>query len=387
MLTSNLHSVARASMVAIGPEVDAAIKGSCAIYFCMCEAIQRDEIFCPGDLDIAIKGMLNPSDLLAAAQRVKAAVVPLFSARVVRNILRLQGCNPDKVRSKVADQSVSWDHRSALPLLAWLHPWPIRGYRDEEVWLARVGLSIKFGRAPCLLPLIDLVAETKPPLPGRRREEGTAMVQGVFVRSLEHCAQEHLRMLFDETGARPWRAKNASKRLQRCVLMAAWLWRGSRAALSIVFAWLKEAQGSEAAFAASVRGRLVYVLHDACTVRLPELRKEEGWRSSNLRELVVALRCMMRRFHVREPEAGDTWGNYIASMDLVVSTLQTFIEKYAPLVAPRLPPPSQTQQIPSPPTRIPPPITSPSGTGSMRSWIGSRSSEEVGFLGTCTRKG
>ncbi len=218
-----LRSVARAALTAIGPDVDAAIKGSGAIYLCLRGAPQRGALLRPGDLDIAIAGMRDPRAVLAAAQRVKDAVAPLFSARVVRYLLRLHGCSPDTLRRRVADQPVSWERGATLPLLAWLHPRPIRGYREEEVWLARVGLSIRCGRAPCLLSLIDLAAETKPPLPGSRREEGLAVVQGVRVRTLQHCAQEHLRMLFDETGGRPWRTKSPEKRLERCVLMAAWL--------------------------------------------------------------------------------------------------------------------------------------------------------------------
>ncbi len=67
----------------------------------------------------------------------------------------------------------------------------------------------------------------------------------------------------------------------------------------------------------------MYLLHDPCRVRLPAVRGEEEWRRSTLRALVVALRCMMRRFHVREPEAGDTWEDYLAAMDLAAVTLRS----------------------------------------------------------------
>ena len=230
--------------------------------------------------------------------RVKARVAPLLSSRVVNFILDANGCSPDFCRKRVADQRVTWAEGATLPLLCWLHPKPIYGHRGEKVWLARVGLSICYGSAPLLLPLIDLAVETEPPRQTDRREEVAAVVAGVRAYTLLSCVHANLRMLFDETGARPWEAKKSHKRMRTTVVLAVWLWRGSPEVLHDVRDWLQATLRLEANAARDPRAKLRYLLHDPPhTMRRPKGLGEQEWRDSALRALVVALRCMTRRFH------------------------------------------------------------------------------------------
>ena len=233
-----LHAIAAAALQSLGRSVQATVKGTAAIYMAAPRPV-RDALAPPCDLDIAIRGLAKPADVLSAAMRVKARVAPLLSSRVLNFILNANGCSPDFCRKRVADQRVTWANGATLPLVCWLHPKPIYGHRGEEVWLARVGLSICYRSAPLLLPLLDLAAETTPPWDTGRRENVVAVVGGVRAYTLLSCAHANLRMLFDETGARPWEAKKVAKRLRTTIVLAISLWRGSPEVLSEVGEWLE----------------------------------------------------------------------------------------------------------------------------------------------------
>ena len=149
--------------------------------------------------------------------------------------------------------------------------------------------------------LLDLAAETKPPQDTCLREDAVAVVGGVRVYTLSSCVHANLRMLFDETGARPWEAKKAHKRMRATVVLAIWMWRGSPEVLSEVGDWLEATLRLEA----DPRAKLRYLLHDPppSTVRRPRGLDGQEWRDSALRALVVATRCMTRRFHNSPPTA------------------------------------------------------------------------------------
>ena len=151
-----------------------------------------------------------------------------------------------------------------------------------------------------LLPLLDLAAETTPPWDTGPREDVVAVVGGVRAYTLLSCAHANLRMLFDETGARPWEAKKVAKRLRTTIVLAISLWRGSPEVLSEVGEWLEATLRLEA----DPRAKLRYLLHDPPhTVRHPKGLGEREWRDSALHALVVAIRCMTRRFHNTPPTA------------------------------------------------------------------------------------
>ena len=297
-----LHAISAAALESLGHNVQATVKGTAAIYMAS-PAKVRDALAPPGDIDLAIRGLEKPADVLSAAVRVKACVAPLLSSRAVHFVLHSNGCTPDFSRRRVADQRVSWAKGATLPLLCWLHPKPIYGHRGEEVWLARVGLSICYQSAPLLLPLLDLAAETTPPWDTGRRENVVAVVGGVRAYTLLSCVHANLRMLFDETGARPWEAKKVAKRLRTTIVLAISLWRGSPEVLSEVGEWLEATLRLEA----DPRAKLRYLLHNPPhTVRRPRGLGEQEWRDSALRALVVAIRCMTRRFHNAPPTASQT---------------------------------------------------------------------------------
>ena len=289
-----IHAIAAAALESLGHNVQAIVKGTAAIHLATPRTV-RDALAPPGDIDLAIRGIERPADVLSAAMRVKTCVAPLLSSRAVHFVLRSNGCNPDFSRRRVADQRVYWEKGATLPLLCWLHPKPIYGHRGEEVWLARVGLSICYRSAPLLLPLLDLAAETTPPQDTDRREDAVTVVGGVRVYTLSSCVHANLRMLFDETGARPWEAKKIHKRMRATIVLAVSLWRGSPEVLSEVGDWLEATLRLEA----DPRAKLRYLLHDPppSTVRRPRGLDGQEWRDSALRALVVALRCMTRRFH------------------------------------------------------------------------------------------
>ena len=121
---------------------------------------------------------------------------------------------------------------------------------------------------------------------------------GVRAYTLLSCAHANLRMLFDETGARPWETKKAHKRMRATIVLAVSLWRGSPAVLNEVGDWLEATMRLEA----DPRAKLRYLLHDPPhTVRRPKGLGEREWRDSALHALVVAIRCMTRRFHNTPP--------------------------------------------------------------------------------------
>ena len=112
-----------------------------------------------------------------------------------------------------------------------------------------------------MLPLIDLAAETRPPQVASFREEVLALIEGVQAYTLQSCVQWTLRMLFDETGARPWEARNANKTLRATVALAASLWRGSRDGPLDVGDWLETTLQIEINAAHNPRAKLRYLLH------------------------------------------------------------------------------------------------------------------------------
>jgi hypothetical protein len=319
-----LHAIAAAALESLGRNVQATVKGTAAIHLATPRTI-RDALAPPGDIDIAIRGLENPADVLSAAMRVKTCVAPLFSSPAVHFVLRSNGCSPDFSRRRVADQRVIWEKGATLPLLCWLHPRPIYGHRCEQVWLARVGLSICYGSAPLLLPLIDLAVETEPPRQTDRREEVAAVVEGVRAYTLLSCVHANLRMLFDETGAKPWEAKKAHKRMRASVVLAIWMWRGSPEVLSEVGDWLEATLRLEA----DPRAKLRYLLHDPppSTVRRPRGLDGQEWRDSALRALVVAIRCMTRRFH----KTSDTPSQ--AGLDMHIGMLKIAVCSWREAVA------------------------------------------------------
>ena len=288
-----VHVIATAALQCLDPNVLATVKGTAAIYMASPKKV-RDVLAPPGDIDIAIRGLKNPADVLSAALQVKECVAPLLSSRAVYFMLRANGCSPDFSRRRIADQRVLWEKGATLPLVCWLHPKPIYGQRREEVWLARIGLSICYGTAPLLVPLLDLAAETEPPRQTHRHEEVVAVFEGVRAYTLLSCVHANLRMLFDETGARPWEAKKAHKRLRMTIVLAVSLWRGSPEVLSEVGNWLDATMRLER----EPRAKLRYLLHDSPhAIRRPRGLGEQEWRNSALRAFVVAICCMTRRFH------------------------------------------------------------------------------------------
>ena len=328
---AQLRAIAGAALESLGPDLQGTIKGTAAIYLGSPEATRR-ALAAPGDVDIAIRGLAKPADVLSAAMRVKARVAPLLSSRAVLFILHASGCSPDFQRQRVADQRVVWADDATLPLLCWLHPRPIYGHRGEEVWLARVGLSIRYRSAPLLLPLLDLAAETKLPWDTDRREEDVTFVGGLRTYSLLSCAHANLRMLFDETGARPWEAKKAQKRIRTTVFLAVSLWRGSPQVLLVVGGWLEATLQVETYAAIDPRTKLQYLLREPSpTVPHPEVCDQEGWRDSALCSLVVAIRCMVRRFHKTLAAATQV------AIDAHLGVLQLAVCSWREAVAPATP--------------------------------------------------
>ena len=87
------------------------------------------------------------------------------------------------------------------------------------------------------------------------------------------------------------------------MVLAVSLWRGSPEVLSEVGDWLEATLRLEA----DPRAKLRYLLHDPPhTARRPRGLGEQEWRGSALRALVVAIRCMTRRFHNAPPTASQT---------------------------------------------------------------------------------
>jgi hypothetical protein len=76
-----LHAIAGAALESLGPNVQATVKGTAAIYLASPRPV-RDALEAPVDLDIAIRGLAKPADVLSAAMRVKERVAPLLSSRL-----------------------------------------------------------------------------------------------------------------------------------------------------------------------------------------------------------------------------------------------------------------------------------------------------------------
>ena len=66
--------------------------------------------------------------------------------------------------------------------------------------------------------------------------------------------------------------------------------------------------------------RLRYLLHDKPqSVRRPRGLGEQGWRDSALRALLVAIRCMTRRFHNTPPTATQAGlDEHLGMLEIVV---------------------------------------------------------------------
>ncbi len=311
---------------AIRPLATCEVKGSAAVFLGL-SSLERRRFahLSPGDLDVALCGVNGAGDVLRCAHEVCSAVRPLLDPHRVMSALAAFRCRFDFARARVADQTVSWAPRDleGLPLLAWLHPRAIVGSRGEEVWLGRVGLSVRRGPFPLLLPFVDVVAEARPPTRSARRpEEGTNVIEGVTFHSSEYCANVHLRMLFDETGSQPWKTKSPQARLQRCALLCCKLWVGDPRVISETVLWIDRAVDEEVRFAASARGRLQYLLRKRRCIAPLNIRGVPAWKESPLRALVAGLTSMIRRFQREHgmPKADEE--GFFETLFLTSSTLR-----------------------------------------------------------------
>ena len=72
-----LHAIAAATLQSLGRNVQTTMKGTAAIYLAAPQPV-RDALAPPNGIDVAIRGLEKPADVLSAAMRVKPCVAPLF---------------------------------------------------------------------------------------------------------------------------------------------------------------------------------------------------------------------------------------------------------------------------------------------------------------------
>jgi hypothetical protein len=306
---------------AIGHDFITTMKGSASIALAFQKmphlAYLAEEIR-PADIDLAIAyrysdKAVSASVLLEAARRVAARIEPLFDSTEVHRLLETKGCKPDFLRSSVGDQAVSLVDRTkrmdALPIIAWLHPNVIDGYKGERVWLARVGIPVMFKKKRCLVAFIDLVAVEVHGAHRHRREQGEFEVEGgVMARRLEFSAQEHVRMLFKETAGRPWLTKNFSARTHRCTLMCAAI---------LLKDFGDDCEGEATEILQSLRYWLSQVVDNELTrqpnqgaddeVMMPFFSDNKGWHSCALRKMIQGLYSSMKRITYANDKERDEY--------------------------------------------------------------------------------